>query len=106
MKLLYFYCSLPNKKLCYVKAPNLKSGDPEFESRSDRQLDFFGLSLVQQFQGGTGEYSKVTGGLLLKDKPLSGNKQNLTREFWAAAGEFSDLQCLMNTLQFVQAINE
>ena len=37
--------------LRYVKAPDLKSGDSEFESRSDRQLDFFRLFLVQQFQG-------------------------------------------------------
>ena len=42
--------------------------------------------------GVAGEYCKVTGGLLwIKGKVLSGNKQNLAREF-------SDLRCLMNTL--------
>jgi len=45
-----------------------------------------------------GEYCKVTGGLLWKGKALSGDKQNLAREFCVLEGEFSDLQFLMNTL--------
>jgi len=48
--------------------------------------------------GETGEYWKVTGELLWKGKALSGNKQNLAGEFCVVSGEFSDLQCLMNTL--------
>ena len=50
----------------------------------------------------TGDYCKVTGGLLWKGKALSGNKQNLAGEFCVVAGEFSDLRCLMNTLCVIQ----
>lgn len=48
--------------------------------------------------GVAGEYSKITGGLLWMGKALSENKKTLTREFCVAAGEFSDLQCLMYIL--------
>ena len=41
--------------------------------------------------GVAGEFCKVTRGLLWKGKALSGNKQNLAREFCVAAGEFSSL---------------
>ena len=48
------------------------------------------------------EYCKVTGGLLSKGKALSGNKQNLAGELCVVPGEFSDLQCLMNTLLIIR----
>ena len=38
-------------------------------------------------------------------KDLSGNERNLAGEFCIVDGEFSDLQFLMNTLQFL-FINE
>ena len=49
------------------------------------------LSGVSLKIGVAGEYWKVRGELLWRDKALSGNKQNL-------AGELSNLQCLTNTL--------
>ena len=45
-----------------------------------------------------GEQFKITGELLWKSKALSGNEQNLAGEFRVVDGQFSDLQCLMNTL--------
>ena len=45
-----------------------------------------------------GEQCKVGGELLGKSTALSGNKQNLAGEFCVVDREFSDLQCLMNTL--------
>jgi len=56
------------------------------------------LTGVSLRTGETGEYWKVTGGLLWKGKALPGNKQNLAGEFCVVAEEFSDVRCLMNTL--------